>query len=111
MSNTIEHKIPTEIVNLVNTQAPNHKILGVVGTGITEYYPSIDKDGNQMSCADYTFEELLAAKVCRQRLTVRLRVEGNAVSAEEFIKQLTGYDSMAISDDYVDVYVPLMDTK
>lgn len=108
MTNTIEHKIPVKIVNLVNIQASDYKILEVVGTGVTDYYPSIDKDGNRMSCADYSFEEILAAKVRRQRLTVRLRVEGNAVSAESFISSFTGYKSMAISQDHIDVYVPVM---
>lgn len=111
MANTIEHKIPAKIVNLVNIHASDYKILEVVGTGTTDYYPCIDKDGNQMSLADYSFEEMLSAKVHRQGLTVTLLVEGNVVSAARFIRQFTGYKSTAISLDHVDVDVPWAKTE
>ena len=107
MANSIEHKIPARINNLIYIQGPDYKILQVVGTGVTDYYPSINKNGNHMSLNDYSFEEMLAAKIHKQRLTVRLLVKGNAVSAEIYIKSI-GYDCLAISPDHVDVYVPLM---
>jgi len=107
-SNTIEHKVPAKIANLVNIKAEDYKIVEVVGTGVTDYYPSLDDNGNKMSCMDYTLDEILAAKVHRQRLTVRLLIEGNAVSAETFITNFTGFDCLAIGPNHVDVYVPLM---
>ncbi len=110
MANAIEHKVPASITNLVNVQAEDYKIIKVLGTGVTDYYPSIGKDGKPMSVSDHSLDEIIAAKVHRQRLTVRLLVEGNAVMAEQFIQSLTGYKCMAISKDCVDVYVLMMES-
>jgi len=111
MANSIEHNVPAKITNLVRIQGQGYKIVQVVGTGVTDHYPSLDKDGKRMSCMDYSWEELLAAKVHKQRLTVRVLVEGNAISAERFITSFTGYDCRAISPEYVDIYVPIMGQK
>lgn len=108
MANTIEHKIPKKIKSLLNVQSGEFGQVKIVGTGATDYYPSLDENGNQMSVADYSMEEILAAKVKRQRLTVRLSVEGNAAALEGYVRNVLGYDAMAIADGFVDVYVPLM---
>lgn len=108
MDNSIEHKIPGEIKSLINIKHPEYKVLEIVGTGVTKYYPSLDKDGKKMSMLDYSIDEIMAAKVERQRLTVRLKVEGNGIMLEEYVATELGYDALSISNDYVDIYVPIM---
>lgn len=108
MANTVEHKVPKKIKHLLNIKHPEYKVLSIVGTGVTDYYPALDKDGNTMSMMDYTIDEIMAAKVKRQRLTVRLQIDGNGVMLEDYIRSALGYDAMSISPGYVDIYVPLM---
>lgn len=108
MTNTIEHKVPSRIKNLVHIKHPEYKVVSIVGTGVTDYYPALDKNGKKMSMLDYTIDEIMAAKVKRQRLTVRVQVDGNGVMLEEYVQSALGYDAMSISPEYVDIYVPLM---
>jgi len=108
MTNTIEHKVPAKIARLVHSGTPDYRIVSIAGTGVTEYWPSIDADGRPMSMIDHTIDEMLAAKCRRERLTVRLEIDGNAVMAEDMVRTVTGYDCLAISPGHVDVFVPLM---
>jgi len=61
-----------------------------------------------MSMIDHTIDEMLAAKCRRERLTVRLEVDGNAVMAEDMVRTVAGYECLAVSPTHVDVYVPVM---
>jgi hypothetical protein len=103
--NTIEHDIPKTISNLINCEVENghcsFAILSIEGTGNTKYYPSI-KDGKELTFSDTDY---FKNKVERERLTVRLVISGNAVSAENYIKEKTGLNASAIDACLVDVYI------
>lgn len=41
MANSVEHKVPLKIQNLSLIQHPDYRVMGVVGTGVTEYFPPV----------------------------------------------------------------------
>lgn len=80
------------------------KILGEEGRGETPYYPAV-VDGVEKSYSDFpNLDDYFAAKVKRTRLTIRLTVSGNAVSAEEAVRSALGCHAMATGPTTVDVY-------
>lgn len=80
------------------------KILGEEGRGETAYYPAV-VNGIEKSYSDFpSIDDYFAAKVKRTRLTIRLTVAGNAVSAEEAVRSALGCHAMANGPTTVDVY-------
>jgi hypothetical protein len=80
--------------------ATYYKVLGVEGEGVTSYWPSI-KDGEILS---FDHPEYWDYKVKRTRRTVRVIVAGNAVCAEEAIRQTLGCKAMATQPYTVEIY-------
>ena len=112
MSNSIEHKIPEYINNIIGTESgdPEHgtwfKISDVSGTGETENYPSITPDGQRLS---YDHPDYWINKKTVIVQTIRIKIIGNAVSAESWIRdnfELYGINDklLAISSDCIDIY-------
>lgn len=88
------------------------RVLSEEGRGTTKYYPAI-VDGEEVPWSYFRrLEDYLAHKVERERETIRLTVEGNAIVAEEAISMALGCKALAISPTTVDVYPeqPLVDT-
>jgi len=81
-----------------------YEILGIEGEGMTEHYPSIGPDGEEIQFELGKTEEYMKHKTKRQRYTVRLVVAGNAVSAEGWLKR-QGWKAFAIGATQVDLYV------
>ncbi len=109
MANTIEHEIPPVVQGLVGKEGGKDStffaILGIEGTGETSYWPAVDDDGTELSpSGPKGLDYYLAHKVERKRMTIRLVVSGNAVSAESFVRAETGMMASAIGPNTVDVY-------
>lgn len=80
------------------------KILAEEGRGESPYYPAI-VNGVEKSYSDFDdIDDYFAAKVKRTRLTIRLTVSGNAVSAEEAVRSGLGCHAISAGPTTVDVY-------
>lgn len=80
------------------------EILGIEGEGMSNYFPSIDENGQEIP---YTFANEKAYwqhKTKRSRYTVRFTVAGNTVSAESALRE-EGWTCSACDSTAVDVYV------
>ena len=87
------------------------KVLVESGRGKSKYYPAV-VDGVEKGWSEFaSLDEYLAAKVERERETIRLTVAGNPVVAEEAIARILGRKAMSTSPTTVDVYPdePLID--
>lgn len=81
------------------------KIIAEQGRGKTKYWPSIGPDGEHISIlGPKGYDYYLANKVERERETIRVTVSGNAVCAQEAIKNILGCNCLACSSAYVDIY-------
>lgn len=88
------------------------KVLAEEGRGVSKYYPAV-VDGVERGWSEFrSLDDYLAAKVERERTTIRLTVAGNPVVAEDAISQLLGCKALAASPTTVDVYPdqPLIDS-
>lgn len=88
------------------------KVLAESGRGKSKYYPAI-VNGVEKGWSEFkSLDDYLAAKVERERETIRLTVAGNPVVAEEAIARTLGCKTMANSPTTVDVYPdePLVDS-
>lgn len=80
------------------------KILAEEGRGKSKYYPAVI-DGVERSWSEFaSLDDYLAAKVERERETIRLTVAGNPVVAEEAISKTLGVKAIATTPTSVDVY-------
>lgn len=89
------------------------KVLAEEERGKTKYYPAI-VDGVEMPYSAFAdIDDYLAAKVERERETIRLTVAGNPVMAEDAISRILGCKAIAASPTTVDVHPgePLVDTS
>lgn len=89
------------------------KVLAEEGRGKTKYYPAI-VDGVEMPYSAFaSIDDYLAAKVMRERETIRLVVTGNAVMAEDAVSRVLGVKAIAIGPTSVDVHPdePLVDAS
>jgi hypothetical protein len=87
------------------------KVLAESGRGTSKYYPAV-VDGVERGWSEFrSLDDYLAAKVERERETIRLTVAGNPVVAEDAISQLLGCKVLAAGPATVDVYPdqPLVD--
>lgn len=81
------------------------KVLAEVERGLTTYYPAVI-DGQEKAYSEFSdFDEYLAHKVRRQRMTVRLLVAGNPIAAEEAVSAAIGWRCLATGPYTLDVYV------
>lgn len=88
------------------------RVLAEEGRGKTKYYPAI-VDGVEMPYSAFaSLDDYLAAKVSRERETIRLVVAGNAVMAEDAVSRVLGVKAIAIGPTSVDVHPdePLVDS-
>ncbi len=70
------------------------------------YYPAMSADGQEMMWSDFdNFDDYMAAKQKRRRVTVRLTVAGNPVAAEAEIMRRTGKRCLATTPNTLDIYV------
>lgn len=87
------------------------KVLAEEGRGQSKYYPAV-VNGIERGWSEFkSFDDYLAAKVERERETIRLTVAGNPVVAEEAISRILGCKALATTPTTVDVYPnePLID--
>lgn len=87
------------------------KVLAESGRGKSKYYPAI-VDGVEMGWSKFdSLDDYFAAKVERERETIRLTVAGNPVVAEEAIARTLKRKALSTSPTTVDVYPdePLVD--
>lgn len=80
------------------------KVLTEEGRGSSKYYPAI-VDGVERGWSEFaSLDDYLAAKVERERETIRLAVAGNPVVAEEAIARMLGCKAFSTTPTTVDVY-------
>lgn len=80
------------------------KVLAEQGRGKSKYYPAV-VDGIERGWSEFkSLDDYLAAKVERERETIRLTVAGNPVVAEEAIARALGCKATSTSPTTVDVY-------
>lgn len=87
------------------------KVLAEQERGKSKYYPAV-VNGIEKGWSEFkSLDDYLAAKVERERETIRLTVAGNPVVAEEAISRTLGCKAFAIAPTTVDVYPdqPLVD--
>jgi hypothetical protein len=98
------------ILNLVGREggegATWWKIVEETGSGVTSYYPAVDKFGKEIRWSEFdgSLEEYMKLKVERTRLTVRYLVMGNPVAAENYVREELGCNALAIGPCTLDVY-------
>lgn len=88
------------------------KVLGESWRGNTKYYPAV-VDGVERGWSEFSsIDDYLAAKVERERETIRLTVAGNPVVAEDAISRLLGCKALATTPTSIEVYPgqPLVDS-
>lgn len=95
-----------QIVGLEGGEGECHwKIIAEEGQGVTDYYPAVDDNGNEVEFFDWDSpEEYVKHKVKKSRLTVRYSVLGNPIQAEEDISRLLDCHCMAVGPNTLDVY-------
>jgi len=80
------------------------EILSEMERGTTKYWPAV-VDGEERPYSSFpSIDEWHAARVERERSTIRLLVAGNPVSAEQALKQL-GYNCLSTAPNTLDVYI------
>lgn len=80
------------------------KVLAEAGRGKTKYWPAI-KNGEEAGVFDFpSFDEYCRHKIERERETIRVVVSGNAVAAENKIREILGCSACAIGPTTVDIY-------
>lgn len=95
----------TKIIGLEGgSNATWFKVLAESGRGKSKYYPAI-VNGVEKGWSEFkSLDDYLAAKVERERETIRLTVAGNPVVAEEAIARILNCKAIATTPTTVDVY-------
>lgn len=82
------------------------EIVAEIERGMSKYWPAVDEDGREMMWTEFrNFDDYLAHKVERERMTVRFLVMGNPVSAEAEVSRITGYRCLAATPNTLDLYI------
>lgn len=80
------------------------KVTGETGRGTTKYFPAI-VNGVEVPWSRFaSLDDYLAHKVVRERETIEVSVEGNAVVAEEAIALALGCQCLATTPASVDIF-------
>lgn len=80
------------------------EILSEIERGTTKYWPAI-VDGEERPYSSFaSIDEWHAARVERERMTVRLLVAGNPIAAESALKE-QGYRCLATAPNTLEIYI------
>lgn len=95
----------TKVIGLEGgSNATWFKVLAEQERGKSKYYPAV-VNGVEKGWSEFkSLDDYLAAKVERERETIRLTVAGNPVVAEEAIARILGCKALSNSPTTVDVY-------
>lgn len=80
------------------------KVLAEEWRGVSKYYPAIVGGVERGWSTFKSLDEYLAAKVEKDRETIRLTVAGNPVVAEEAIARILNCKTSSVTPTSVDVY-------
>lgn len=83
------------------------KVIAIVEKGRTTFYPALINENERLWSSFRFLEEYMANRVERERMIIRVLIEGNLEAAERAIREMTGYECCATERYTLDIYIPI----